>query len=443
MRRGDDMENLTVEMVNGILIFIILSLQLIGVALSVAVDSNLDKKRRLIMMALILSSFLLVLQNYAENILIEYVFAPRWRTFVAAFGYSLRPLIIVLFVYMIAPERKHWWTWILVGINGILYNTAYFSDVVFTISRDTNAWLGGPLSNLCMIVSAILLAYHVLICILEFHFKDKNKNDYKKYRILTPMFFTLLVVIGIILDIYKKFWLQHWVDYVTIAVVSCCVFFYLWLHFIFVRRYQSALLAEQRYNSMISQMQPHFIYNSLSAIAEIEGVPEKAQDAIANFSMYLRENLDAMTSSELISFDKELEHIKKYIELEKLRFGEKVNVVFDIKCSDFLLPALTVQILVENAIKHGITKKYAGGTVTVSTEKKDKKFVITVCDDGIGFDAKSDISGSHFGIHNIRKRLEYAVNGTLQIESVIGKGTTATIAIPIGDREKKHDDHRS
>ena len=433
------MEKLTADMINGILIFIILSLQLIGIALSVATDSNLDKKRRLVMMALIFSSFALVLQNYAEYILVEYVFAPRWRTFVAAFGYSLRPAIIVLFVYMIAPNRRHRWTWILVGINCVMYHTAYFSSIVFSISRDTNTWIGGPLSDLCMIVSSVLLAYHLFICILEFQVnnKNKNKNYYKKQGILIPMLFTLLVVIGIVFDIYKNFRIQHWVDYVTIADVACCVFYYLWLHFTFVHRYQESLLAEQRFHTMLSQMQPHFIYNSLSAIAEIEGVPEKAQEAIVVFSDYLRENLDAMSSAELVAFNKELEHIKKYVDLEKLRFGEKVNVIFDIRCTDFLLPALTVQMLVENAIKHGITKKYEGGTVVVSTEKINRKYVITVRDDGVGFDPNGEISGSHFGIQNIRKRLEYAVNGTLQIESEIGNGTTATITIPIVEREKK------
>ena len=134
---------LTADIINGILIFIILSLQLIGLAVAVALDPNLDKKRRLIMLTLFLLSFTLVLQNYAEYVFVEFVFAPGWRTFVAAFGYSIRPAIIVLFVCMISPDRKHLWAWALVGFNLVMYNTAYFSHVVFYISGD-NSWIGAP-----------------------------------------------------------------------------------------------------------------------------------------------------------------------------------------------------------------------------------------------------------------------------------------------------------
>lgn len=417
------MERLTADIINGIIIFIILELQLIGVSFAVAFDSNLGKKRRAIMGALLALATLLVLQNYAEYVLDYYVFAPMWRTFVAAFGYSIRPAIIVLFVYEIAPERKNWWMWIPVGINAILYNTAYFTDLVFTI-KPNNTWGGGPLNDLCMIVSALLLAYHLFVGALAFRHE-------KKVGALMPMLFTLVVVAGIVLDSVKNFYIPHWVDYVTIAVVACCVFYYLWLHFVFIRRYQDALVAEQRFNSMISQLQPHFIYNALSAISEIEGVPATAQKAISDFSGYLRENLDAMISPELVSFAKELSHVEKYVALERLRFGDKVNVVYDIRFADFMLPPLTVQMLVENAIKHGITKRYEGGTVTIASGREDNLAIVTIADDGVGFDTKAEIAGNHFGIENVRKRLEYSVGGTLQIDSEIGVGTTATITIPM------------
>ena len=420
---------MTSDKINGILIFVILALQLVGVAMSVAMDSNLGKKRRLIMLELLFLSFLLVLQNYAEYFLVEYYFAPKWRTFVAAMGYSIRPAIVALFVYMVAPDRKHWWAWILVGINAIMHFTSFFTDIVFCIS-DTNSWLGGPLSNLCLIVSSILLAYHIFVSAREFRHGKKSGT-------LIPLLFITLVIAGIVADAFKSFEIQHWVDYVTIAVVACCVFYYFWMHFIFVRRYQNALLAEGRFNTMISQMQPHFIYNSLSAIAEMDGMPENAQKAILDFSKYLRENLDAITAPELVPFERELGHIKKYIDLEKLRFGEKVKVVYDITCTDFLLPALTVQMLVENAVKHGITKKYEGGTIIISTQKQGENYQVIVADDGVGFDTTVKMEGNHIGINNIRKRLEYSAGGKLEIVSKPGQGTTATITISGEYKENK------
>ncbi len=423
------MENLTANEINGIIIFLTLILQLIGIAIAVAWDVNLGKKRRIVMGTLIGLALTLLFQNYAEYFLVEYVSAPMWRTFVAALGYSVRPAIIVLLVYMIAPKRKNWWMWIPVGINCIMYNTAYFSHVVFYINEN-NSWVGGPLSNLCLIVSSILLAYHIVIGALEF----RNEKTIGK---IMPIIFTLVVVAGIILDAYKNYRIQHWVDYVTISVVACCVFYYLWLHFVFVQRYQDAIDSEARYNTMRSQLQPHFLYNALSAISMIDGMPKEGKRAILDFSQYLRKNLDAMTSSELISFDKELDHINKYISLEKLRFGERVNAVFDVKCSNFRLPALTVQMLVENAVKHGITKKGDGGTVRVSSEQSGKNYIVTVEDDGVGFDMEKEIFAGHYGVSIIKKRLEYAVNGKLVITSEVGKGTTAKVFVPIGKTRRQ------
>ena len=411
------------ETISGIMLFITLSLHLIGVAVAVLLDVNLEKKRRSIMIALICLSFALVLQDYGETVFSVYRADVFWRTFFAVLGYALRPTILVLFVCLIDPKRKHVVAWVLVGLNALLHTTAFYTNWVFMISK-LNYYVGGPLKYTCHIVSSILLAYNVFVAIREFK-EEKAKG------ILMPLVFAALVVVGIVLDIVKDPWTFRWTGYVTIAVVECCVLFYLWLHFVLQRRYQKAIETEQRYKTMISQLQPHFIYNTLSAISVIDGMPEKAKKAIYDFSTYLRQNLDAMTSAELVPFEKELEHINKYLDLERLRFGEKINVVFDIKCSDFSLPALTAQLLVENAVKHGVTQKDEGGTIYVSTEKDDRNYIVTVRDDGVGFDAEKEILGSHFGIKNIRKRIEYAMKGTLEIQSEIGKGTTAKVRIPI------------
>ena len=160
-------------------------------------------------------------------------------------------------------------------------------------------------------------------------------------------------------------------------------------------------------------------------------MPEKAQDAIIDFSKYLRENLDFLTDDNLISFNKELEPVKKYVNLEKLRFQDRINITFDIKESEFLIPSLSLQMIVENAIKHGITKKYEGGTVKISSYKNDNKYYIIVEDDGVGFDVNKVITSNHLGFKNSRERLRHFVNGDLLIESEIGKGTKVTVIIPI------------
>ena len=250
---------------------------------------------------------------------------------------------------------------------------------------------------------------------------------------IIPFILTAMIIFAIIGDAVRGY--NSIVDFVTIVSVESCVFYYIWLHFTLVKKYESVMAEKARTQMMISQIQPHFIYNSLSAISGMDDVPEDAQNAIIDFAKYLRENLDSLSGPELVTLDKELGHVKKYIALEKLRFGEKVNVEFDIKESDFFLPVLTLQMLVENAIKHGITKKYEGGTVKVSTGKEDKFYQIIVEDDGVGFDINQNIGKEHVGINNIRKRLEIFTGGTLEIVSEIGKGTKAIIRIPLNHTE--------
>ena len=160
--------------------------------------------------------------------------------------------------------------------------------------------------------------------------------------------------------------------------------------------------------------------------------PKQAKAAIADFADYLRGNLSSLKTENLISFGTELEHIEKYLKLEKLRFMEELEIVYDIHSKDFMLPALSVQPLVENAVKHGISKKIGGGTVTIHTTETDNEYIICVTDDGVGFSEGeySDDGGTHVGLENIRKRLEMMIHARLEIESKVGEGTKACILIP-------------
>ena len=193
-------------------------------------------------------------------------------------------------------------------------------------------------------------------------------------------------------------------------------------------------LQESRILLMISQIQPHFLYNMLNTIYHLcDKDIELAKKAVDDFSTYLRNNIDSLSTTELISFNTELEHIKTYIDLEKVRFGEELEIEFDIKSSDFYLPILSIQPLVENAIKHGVSKKRGGGKVTLSSYEDDQNYIITIKDTGVGYDilnTELDDSKSHIGLENVKDRLESRVEGKLVMESEVGVGTTATVYIP-------------
>ena len=192
-------------------------------------------------------------------------------------------------------------------------------------------------------------------------------------------------------------------------------------------------LQESRILLMISQIQPHFLYNILNTIYHLcDKDIELAKKAVDDFSTYLRNNINSLSTTELVSFSKELENIKTYIELEKVRFGEELEVKYNIQTSDFYLPILSIQPLVENAVKHGVSKKRGGGSILISSYEDEHNYIVTISDTGVGYDINNALHDgkTHIGIQNVKERLESRVKGILTIESKIGEGTKAIVSIP-------------
>ena len=194
-------------------------------------------------------------------------------------------------------------------------------------------------------------------------------------------------------------------------------------------------LSESNNSLVLSQIQPHFLYNALTSIYRLCDVkPEAAKEVVSNFSKYLRGNLDSIKQTKMISFADELKHLQAYLSLEKIRYDDDLDIKYDIKTTEFFIPPLTVQPLVENAVNHGISDLPGGGLVTISTEEKRDYYEIRVSDNGVGFDpGKIPIDGrSHVGIANVQSRLNIMCHGTLDIKSAPGDGTVAIIQIPKG-----------
>ena len=191
-------------------------------------------------------------------------------------------------------------------------------------------------------------------------------------------------------------------------------------------------LQESRIAIMMSQIRPHFLYNVLNTIYHLCGKDDNtAKTVISDFSDYLRNNLDSLERKELVPFSTELSHIKTYLDIEKIRFGDELEIVYDIKAKDFFLPVMTIQPITENAVKHGISKKRGGGKLTVSAIEKSNCYEIIIADTGKGFDVHNyNSNNGHIGINNVRQRLKNMCSGTLTITSEYEKGTTAVVRIP-------------
>lgn len=339
--------------------------------------------------------------------------------------YSLKPLVMAIVINMVEPKNKL--IYIPAIVNFIFYCGAFLKNTIFYFGDSGNLELG--LFGYAFIVTD--WAYWIiflLILNLKFYRKTEVNHLQAFFCIAWIMTANIMESIGVRAGILNE----------TYAVAF--LFYYLVIHVYIsqqVNEEKEIKLREQRVSLMLSQIQPHFLYNTLNTITALCRVnPKLAEETTIKFSGYLRENMYSMGENDTNPFYKELEHTNIYLDIEKLRFGDRVNVEYDIKLDDFNMPTLTLQPIVENAVKHGICSKLEGGTIKISTEKKGRDYIITIEDNGIGFEIEKALNDGkpHVGIHNVKERLKSMVKAEMEITSFIGIGTTVRIIIP-GERK--------
>lgn len=243
--------------------------------------------------------------------------------------------------------------------------------------------------------------------------------------------YILLPVIGF----FMSFWWDVTPVYLAATLSMLLMFIVFHLEQDKQLREQERLLAQSRISIMLSQIQPHFLYNTLTAICGLcDENPKEAKRVTAEFADYLRHNLESLAQSTPIPLEDELRHTQVYLSIEQKRFENRLHIVFDIAACHFRVPALVIQPLVENAVKHGVIKKKGGGTVTIATRERGNAYEISIADDGVGFDPDLPLtdSNAHIGIKNVRYRLWSICHGTLAIVSKVDGGTVVTIRIPKG-----------
>ena len=412
---------------NTLMVLSPLLLLLLGLAFTVGIDPYIRREHRRTMLVIAALCLTLIAQNYWDYSLTVGLPRQTLRTIGSIYGYSVRPVILILFMYIVQPTGKRWHWWILAGVNAAVYLTAFFSPVSFWIDQ-LNHYHGGPLGSSCFAASMILL-------MSLFVQTYRSRKTARKWDVWIPIFVIVMIVASIYLDYSVKEGQQP-ISFLTIAIVVGSVFYYIWLHLQFVREHENDLMASQRIQIMMTQIQPHFLFNALNTIRALYAKdPPLADKTLEDFSTYLRQNLESLSQTDLIPISKEMEHTRLYAEIEMLRFPH-VQIEYHMEDEHFEVPALTVQPLVENAICHGVrTKK--DGLVTVTAVREGNIHRITIQDNGVGFDPNQVTNGreTHIGLQNVKNRIEQMCGGKMILQSEIGRGTIVTLLIP--DSTKK------
>ena len=404
------------------IVYLPVLLILLGLMFTILVDSYIGARNRRIMLLIVALTFSLILQNCLGYLLDTRIVRPFLRTLVGIYGYSVRPVILLLFLYIVGTKRRIWPFWALAGLNALIHLTALFSGVCFSINA-ANQFTRGPLGYSCHITSGILLAYLVWRTVREY-------SRVKRSEMWIPIFNALLIVASVAADSVVDYQKLP-ITFLTISVAGCSLFYYIWLHLQFVREHERAIQAEQRIQIMMTQIQPHFLYNTLSTIQALCTTdPAKAGEITGKFSSYLRQNLSTLEYPGMIAFEKELEHTRTYADIERVRFPN-IRVEYRIEDSGFSVPPLSLQPIVENAIRHGVRIREEG-LVRVEVRKIGGGHEIVVSDNGVGFDVQTlgQNEGTHIGLKNVQERIMTMCGGSVEVESRLDEGTRVTIRIP-------------
>ena len=312
--------------------------------------------------------------------------------------------------------------------DAVFFVLPIVSDVYF---YDTLVWWAAV-----QIIANVIF----LVCVVKEFIESKTKERWLYAGVTLPLFAFVVDVVGIELGAWRGGVISQYVFILLFSIAMITV-----LKFIpqsinaatkakeleMEKIVLNAQLSESRISTMMSQIRPHFIYNTLGSIEQLCKLdPPKAGELVHNFAKYLRGNFGELDNPRPILMSQEMEHVHHYISIENVRFPD-MTFSFEMNSDDFHIPALTVQPIVENAIKHGLMKLQKGGTIRVVTYETDTEYCISVEDDGVGFDTSALLDDrKHVGLRNIRERLKVMVNGTLEIESTVGVGTKVVVKIP-------------
>ena len=364
----------------------------------------------------IISATTYFLNDWSYDVTHTYATADRaWhiklRTVVSIIDYVIQPLIILLELQIITPGMRHKLRLAIPAlINALVYITSPLTGGLGFHINVSNQYVRGPLGFTIYFVMIFYLAVFMYVSVKSF--KENSRT-----RALLLVFISCAIILTMLLEATAN--VSGYVD--EVSALSVLVY-YIYL----IAVYQQSLreniaekelkITQDRINMLQEQIRPHFIFNSLNVIrALIKRDPSRAIAGIDSFVSYLRGHVYAMNSNDLISFDEELVNVKAFIGLVQPSYDDAIDITYDLNITDFSIPPLSLEPIVENAVKHGIGKN--GGYIKIITRKENDHIDIIVVNSNV---EKIDYSEKErarlgVGLENTRTRLKLLVNGSVEM----------------------------
>lgn len=339
------------------------------------------------------------------------------------FSSLLVPMLTLYLLYCTGETWKNrpvvWVVTTLWLVYFALLIATQFTTEIYTVTEG-NVYLRGPWYPVLLIPLILLMIINLFV-----YFRGRNSLSVRRRKA-----FACYLLIPLCCMLIQS--LAYGLLMIVIGTAAAAMMMFVFILQDQIDRHvsQQEENARQRNDIMLLQMRPHFIYNTMTSIYYLcKQDADKAQHVILDFTSYLRKNFTAVTKKGMIPFAEEMEHTRAYLAVEQVRFEDKLYVEFDTAYTAFHLPPLTLQPVVENAVKHGLDPEMEPLHITIRTRKTDEGSEIVIEDTGPGF-TQFDDSELHIGLANIRERLKLMCGGTLMISSRQEGGTTVTIMIP-------------
>ena len=373
----------------------------------------------------------------------ERVAMTKYTLFAESLIASILPLLLTVYLLHCCGEfhRKSGLLYAMVGLWLVyfaLLTVTQFTTFIYYFTPD-NRYFRGPWYPVLLAPPVAMMA--VNLCALLIRRKKLTRRQFAALLIYVAVPMAAMIV--------QMFFYGLYIIGLGMAVASLFMFLFILTDSIDqsirqqeeIARQQREIarnqqeIANQRASIMVLQMRPHLIYNTLTSIYCLcKQNPDLAQKVIMDFTTYLRKNFTAVASDKPIPFTAELEHTRAYLAVEQAQYEDRLFVDYDTPHTMFRVPPLTLQPIVENAVKHGMNPDSDPLRISIRTRKTKDGSEIAVTDNGCGFHL-ADGSEPHIALKNIQQRLELMCGGSLAVAPNDGGGTVVTVTIP--DRTTK------